>query len=234
MLFFDRKFSSILLFISLPLLFLPKLNLISVDVEETAGLRIDDFVLLFIGVILMWAHILSRQKLYQVEFWILSITTFSIFSFLTNRLLVSLGILAMDAKIFYSLRLLEYFLFFYIGAIAYQHFSDRVIVKAFFLWNILLMILQKFQLAGGIGALGIRMIYRAGFRELLPFLQKWAFFSTCFFVISLLMMRQNQNLSIYFPPLLSIIFYITCIFMDYSVYSVFLLFLRVIASQLLL
>lgn len=147
--FFDRKFSLIILFITLPLLFLPKINLISMDAEETAGLRIDDLILLFLGCLLMWAHALSHQKLYQVEGWILLITGFGVFSFLVNRLLVSFGILYMESKIFYSMRLLEYFLFFYIGAIASHYFSNRFIIQAFFLWNLLFMSLQKLDLIGG-------------------------------------------------------------------------------------
>lgn len=154
MYFFDRKFSLVLLFMTLPLLFFPKMNLISLDAEETAGLRIDDLVLLFVGILLLWGHALSHQRLYKIEGWILSITGLAFFSFLTNRLLVSAGILYMDAKIFYSFRLLEYFLFFYIGAIASQFFQDRIIIKAFLLWNLLLMTLQKLNLAGGIVSAG--------------------------------------------------------------------------------
>src|SRR5215208_5522954 len=134
MYFFDRKFSLALLFITLPLLFLPKINLIRVHAEETAGLRIDDLVLLFVGILLIGAHAISQQRIYKIEGWILLITSLGIFSFFMNRFLVASGFLFMDAKIFYSLRLLEYFLFFYIGAIASQHFSDRLIIQTFFLW----------------------------------------------------------------------------------------------------
>lgn len=152
--FFDRKFSLIILFISLPLLFLPKINLISVDAGETAGLRIDDLVLLFVGILLMWAHAHSHQRIYKIEGWILLISVFGIISFIISQLLFSFGLLYMEAKIFYSLRLLEYFLFFYIGAIASQFFQDRVIVRTFLLWNLLLMTLQKFNLVGGIASEG--------------------------------------------------------------------------------
>lgn len=154
MYFFDRKFSLFILFACLPLLFLPKMNLISLDATETAGVRIDDFVLFFVGILLMWAHAASHHKIYKVEGWILLITFLAIFSFLVNRILVAFDILYMDAKIFYSLRLLEYFLFFYIGAMASQHFSGRTIVGMFFLWNLLIMTLQKLNLAGGIVSAG--------------------------------------------------------------------------------
>lgn len=152
--FFDRKFSFLILLISIPLLFLPKLNLMSVDAEETAGLRIDDLVLLFLGTLLMWAHALSHQRLYKIEGWILFITAFATFSFLINSVLFSLGILSLNAKIFYCLRLLEYFLFFYIGAITSRTFSSRPLILTFFLWNLFFMSLQKLNLAGGIIATG--------------------------------------------------------------------------------
>lgn len=148
--FFDRKFSLAILFITLPLLFFPKINLISLDAGETAGLRIDDLILFFVGILLMWAHALSHQRLYKIEGWILLITVFGVFSFLINRLLISFGVLDMEAKMFYCLRLLEYFLFFYIGALASQFFQDRVIVRAFLIWNLFLMTLQKLSMVGGI------------------------------------------------------------------------------------
>ena len=98
--FFDRNFSLAILSLTLPLLFLPKINLIHVDAGETAGLRMDDFVLLIVGFLLMWAHALSHQRLYKVEGRILLITGLAIFSFVINRMLFSLGILPMEAKIF--------------------------------------------------------------------------------------------------------------------------------------
>ncbi len=151
--FFEHKLSLGVVFIALPLLFLPKINLISFN-SETAGLRIDDMVLFFIGALLMWSHAYSHQRLYKVEGWLLLLTAFSFLSFFSNRLLVSSHILYMDAKIFYTIRLLEYFIFFYIGAIASQYFRDSTIVRAFFLWNLVLMILQKLNLAGAITVTG--------------------------------------------------------------------------------
>lgn len=152
--FFDQKLSFVLLLTTLPLLFLPKINLLALDPGETAGLRIDDLVLFLFGSFLMWSHVLSHQRLYKIEGWVLLITAFSLFSLLTNRLFVSLGLLPMDAKIFYVVRPMEYFLFFYIGAIASRHMNGIVIIRAFFLLNLILMALQKLNLAGGILATG--------------------------------------------------------------------------------
>jgi hypothetical protein len=148
--FFEHKLSLVILFFSIPLLFLPKINLISIDSNESAGLRIDDIILFFVAILLMWSHALSHQRLYKIEGWILLITAFSFVSFLSNRLLVSLNVLHMDAKIFYTVRLMEYFIFFYIGAMASQYFGCSSIVRAFFLWNFLIMTLQKMGLAGAV------------------------------------------------------------------------------------
>lgn len=152
--FFEQKLSLVVLLLTLPLLFLPKINLISVDSGETAGLRIDDLVLFFLGAFLMWAHFLSKNRLYKIEGWMLLITLFSIFSFLANRLLFSLNLLYAEAKIYYTVRLLEYFLFFYLGALASRHFNVNTLTRTFFIWNISLMILQKLNLAGGIATGG--------------------------------------------------------------------------------
>ncbi|MFI0435889.1 MAG: hypothetical protein ACH350_09245 [Parachlamydiaceae bacterium] len=152
--FFDRQFSWLILLATLPLLFLPKINLISVDAEETAGLRIDDFILFLFAILLMWAHGISHQRLYKIEGSILLITVFGLFSFLANRLLFSFDYLFMEAKIFYSLRLLEYFLFFYVGAFASQFFQNKTIVKALIIWIFLLLILQKLTLIGGMTSAG--------------------------------------------------------------------------------
>lgn len=152
--FFNRGVSFVILLISILLLFMPKFNLLVVDTGETAGLRIDDIVLLFISLLIMWAHALSHEPLYKFEGWILLITGLGFFSFLINQILVSQGILPMNAKIFYCFRILEYFVFFYMGVIISRYFSGRKIVYVFFFYNLLLMTLQKLDLAGGIVSTG--------------------------------------------------------------------------------
>jgi hypothetical protein len=151
--FFENKLALILVFMTCPLLFLPKINLVSVG-NETAGLRIDDLILLFIGFCLMLAHFFSHKKLHQIEGWILLVTGFSLISFSANRVLVAFGFLHMDAKVFYTVRLLEYFMFFYIGTIASRYMQGRTVVRIFLVWNIFLMILQKLGLAGAVTVIG--------------------------------------------------------------------------------
>ncbi len=154
MYFFEKKFSLFILLISLPLLFLPKINLIHLGESETAGIRIDDIILFFLALLFIWAHALLNKRLLKIEGWILTLTMFSILSFLLNRLFVSMGLLHVNAKIFYAIRLFEYFLFFYIGMLASQFFPGNGIIKIFFFWNFLLMLLQKFNIAGGITVTG--------------------------------------------------------------------------------
>lgn len=147
--FFDYKFSFLLVIFTLPVLFLPKINLITVG-SETAGLRLDDLILLLFSVLLFWAHFILNKKLYKIELYILAITAFAFFSFLVNRSLVRMDIVQDEAKIFYVFRFVEYFFFFYIGLLASMFFKGHSVIRLFFLWNLFLMSLQKVGVLGGI------------------------------------------------------------------------------------
>lgn len=147
--FFDKRLSLFLLLFLLPLLFLPKINLVGFK-SETAGIRIDDVFLLGFGGLLIWAHLILRKQIHKIENWIYLLTIFSILSFISNRFLYSYDILPISSKIFYTVRIFEYFLFFYIGALAAQALGSNRVVKLFFLWNIVLMALQKMKLVGAL------------------------------------------------------------------------------------
>ncbi|MCE2983512.1 MAG: hypothetical protein LW832_08095 [Parachlamydia sp.] len=150
--FFDKKLSLFILYFLLPLLFLPKINLIQLG-SETAGIRIDDLFLFIFASLFFFSHALLRKKIEPLEKWILGLTLFCLVSFFSNRLLVALGHLPLDAKIFYAVRLLEYFLFFYIGSLA-SRFDCTWMLPAFFAWNFFIMTLQKLNLAGGVSVGG--------------------------------------------------------------------------------
>jgi len=152
---FDKKLASLLLLFTASLLFLPKLNLLTMG-SETAGLRIDDLILLAFSGILLLAHYLLRRRLTTYEIWILALTGFSLFSYLSNVFLVQYGSLKINANPLYALRLLEYFSFFYIGAIAAELGLGRKIIFAFFIWNMALMALQKLNLIGALSVEGYR------------------------------------------------------------------------------
>lgn len=144
---FDRRSAFILLLFSLPLLFFPKINLIAFD-QETAGLRLDDLVLLGFGLICFWANFSVRKKISDIELVLFAIVGFSFFSFCINRLLYAAEIIPVRSSFFYCFRILEYFSFFYIGALAFRFCRIETIVKAFFVWNLTLMVLQKLQIVG--------------------------------------------------------------------------------------
>lgn len=152
--FFDRYFSFWLVVCCFPLLFLPKINLISLGARETAGIRIDDLVLLGFCLVIFWAHFALSKQMCELERWIIALLVFSLISFFSNRIFVGLGILHVDASLFYCLRLFEYFLFFYIGTLTALFFRVSTIVTVFFVWNLLLMVLQKVGLLGQFSVAG--------------------------------------------------------------------------------
>ncbi len=143
----DRRSALIILVFSLPLLFFPKINLISFE-QETAGLRLDDLILLGFSLICFWANFSVRKKITDIEIALFAIVGFSLFSFSINRLLFAAEIMPVRSSFFYCFRILEYFSFFYIGSLAFRFFRIESIVKAFFVWNLVLMILQKLQIVG--------------------------------------------------------------------------------------
>lgn len=146
--FFERSFTLFILFFTLPLLFLPKINLIDYGGRETAGIRIDDFVLMVFVVLFAWAHFLLNRRLRDVEKWFYAILGFSIFSFVLNQYFYSIGWIHVQGNLLYALRLLEYFAFFYIGLIAAEHVSASTLIKSFIVWNCTIMLFQKAGLVG--------------------------------------------------------------------------------------
>jgi hypothetical protein len=62
-------------------------------------------------------------------------------------------VLHVQASLFHCVRLLEYFLFFYIGILAYKTFPERAVIRAFFLWNLAIMLLQRAGLIGEFSSL---------------------------------------------------------------------------------
>jgi len=145
---FEKSFSFWLVACGVLLLFLPKINLIELGEKETAGFRIDDVCLFFLGIAIVWAHFTLEKKTNIIERWAAAIVGFSLISFSLNRFFVAEGWLQVNASLFYCLRFAEYFLFFYIGALSAQFFNASAVIRAFFLWNFLLILLQKSDLIG--------------------------------------------------------------------------------------
>lgn len=152
--YFDSKSTLFLIIFCLPLLFLPKINLLSFGGRETAGIRIDDLVLLGTAVLILWAHFALDKKMLDIEKWMFALVGFSFLSFLSNRMMVAVGILHVKAIVFYVFRIFEYFIFFYIGLFCTRFMNPSKVIKVFFAWNLLLMLLQKAGLIGQFGSWG--------------------------------------------------------------------------------
>lgn len=151
--FLDRKLSWVCLLFTLPLLFLPKINIAAVGERETAGLRIDDLFLLVFGFVFLCAHIRAKEPLQRIEKVLLVLVALSLVSYLLNQLFVAIGLLFLEANLFYVIRPLEYFIFFYVGAILPSTLLRGVLL--FFLWwNVFWMALQKLSLLGGVAYSG--------------------------------------------------------------------------------
>ena len=64
---FNQSFAFFLSLLGTLLLFLPKINLMALGNSETAGLRLDDLSLLFIGIVIFWAHAVLNVKINPLE-----------------------------------------------------------------------------------------------------------------------------------------------------------------------
>lgn len=146
--FFDRRLSLILVLLCLPLLFFPKINLISFGGRETAGVRIDDLMLVGFGMIFLVAQFVKNRYLRDIEFWLLTLVCFSLISFLLNKILVEEGWLRPQAVLVYALRIFEYFFFFYIGYEASRLLTIDRFMRYFFAWNLVIMVMQRYGLVG--------------------------------------------------------------------------------------
>lgn len=197
---FDKPFSFFLVLCGLPLLFLPKINLISFGDRETAGIRFDDIALLALCVVIFWAHFSLHRTMNTIERTILAIVSFSLFSFALNRLFVQAEWLHVNASIFYCVRIAEYFIFFYIGAMSVQFFSTFTVIAAFFIWNAVLMVLQwagllgQFALGEYVGSTAGRVVGIASFPSEAGMLLDLAF---CYLIFS---EKQSSRLSNMLAP----------------------------------
>ena len=146
--YLDHFLSLAILMVTIPLLFLPKVNLIALGSQETAGIRIDDIILLAVSLIIVWARFAYRRQPFPEEKWFFSLVVLSFFSFAINYLFSVLGMLHASANILYCCRLIEYFSFFYIGIIAAPYLSLHRLLSVFLFFNALVMVLQWLGIIG--------------------------------------------------------------------------------------
>lgn len=217
MYFFQKRFSLLILLFTLPLLFLPKINLIKVG-SETAGIRIDDVVLMTLGILFCWAHLLLNKKIEKIELWILGITLFSFISFFMNKLLVASEATKLTSKIFYTVRLLEYFIFFYIGVSTAKEFKSNRVIRVFFLWNFVLMLLQKNGLIGGITVEGYNLDVSARAQGVASFPSEMGLLLNLLFCYLIYDEKAPSKILFLFPA------YIRKIFKNFYIYWMFGIF----------
>jgi len=126
------------------LLFMPKVNIVSIS-GESAGIRIDDVLLLVVFALFMAGVSLARKP--QID-GIESIVFILIGSMLLSNLLNLL--MFGRSSLLYSLRYVEYFMFFYIGQYFFAaRYSVARLLYAMLLFNAILMVLQGFYIIGG-------------------------------------------------------------------------------------
>jgi hypothetical protein len=134
------------LWVGILLIFLPKINLVSVG-GQTAGLRIDDFAL---GLIFLYAFrkvnfsrlsVIEAAFLLTIFFWLLSNILNIVFYQRSNLL--------------YTLRYVEYFLFYYIGFLFSRKYNIDQFLIGFVAVNGVVMIMQLSGIIGGFSSTGI-------------------------------------------------------------------------------
>jgi hypothetical protein len=131
------------------MLFMPKMNLVSIA-GESAGIRVDDVLLVVIFALLIAGGMLARKPtMNRIE----SIT-FILIGYMLLSNLINLQLFG-RSSLLYSLRYFEYFMFFYIG----RYFRDaghsvvRLLYALLFV-NASLMLLQDLGVVGGFASAG--------------------------------------------------------------------------------
>jgi O-Antigen ligase len=126
------------------LLFMPKVNIVSIS-GESAGIRIDDVLLLVIFALFLAGVSLARKpQINDIESIVFILIGFMLLSNLLNLLMFG------RSSLLYSLRYVEYFMFFYIGQYFFDaRYSVARLLYAMLLFNAILMVLQGFSIIGG-------------------------------------------------------------------------------------
>lgn len=138
----QKPFLVICSFVAAMLLFMPKINLISIQ-GQTAGIRIDDLLLLPLSLCI--TAFPYRRAFLFVRFQ-------NIFLLMCLLGLLSVGVnydLYQRGTVLYVLRYLEYFIFAYLGYFFAQRHSLSRLALTLMTVNGAVMVLQSFRLIGG-------------------------------------------------------------------------------------
>jgi hypothetical protein len=140
-----NKFEQIVALLGVPLFFLPKVNLISFA-GESAGLRVDDVIILLICLfIFIIAH---RDNPKKIVFGAIIYILVCIISNFLNIILFH------RSNFLYSVRFIEYYAFFYVGYFYAKRYKIITLVKWYLLISAVVMVLQKLELLGGFSSEG--------------------------------------------------------------------------------
>ena len=143
----DLRFTIIALGVAM--LFMPKVNIVSIA-GESAGIRVDDVLLLVLFALLMAGVLLARKPtINRIESIVFILIGCMLLSNLINLQMFG------RSSLLYSLRYLEYFLFFYIGQYFFAaRYSVARLLYALLFVNAIVMVLQGFSLIGGFSSAG--------------------------------------------------------------------------------
>ncbi|UHG90275.1 O-antigen ligase family protein [Spirosoma oryzicola] len=134
--------------IGVVLLFIPKINIIPVQ-EKSTGIRLDDIFISYVILLILAIYAIKKYTYFsKIEILLFSFISLGALSNLAN-----IGLYG-RSNILYSLRLIEYFSFFYIGYLAKTKFSLVKISYWYIVINFVIIILQRMQIVGGFSSEG--------------------------------------------------------------------------------
>ncbi|MBN4067473.1 hypothetical protein JYU14_05255 [Simkania negevensis] len=150
---YDSGLIRFILLLTVPLLFLPKINLLKIG-GETAGLRIDDLFIFAAFCCILLGIILSKRPLQTIERYLIAVVLTSLLSFFINYILYLAGYLITAGNLLYAIRMIEYFTFFYTGTFLIQFFNFSRLIQWFIAVNAVIMVLQWFGVIGAFSHVG--------------------------------------------------------------------------------
>lgn len=147
----NKKITKLISILGVILFFTPKINLISIQENESAGIRVDDILIgLMFAFLLCGFLLLKRNTISRIEAnFALLILSF----FISNIVNICLW---KQSNILYSIRYIEYFCFFYVGYYYSQRFEIIKVIFWMLLINGIVMILQQLNLIGGFASAGFQ------------------------------------------------------------------------------
>lgn len=135
------------LLVCVPLLFIPKINLLAIA-GSNAGIRVDDLILLLIALLFFVACVVNRHPLGKIEWVVFSITLTALLSCFLNLLWKRVGRIEMVANPLYAVRLAEYSTFFFVGWVAFRFTRATRVAGGVMGLNLCVMVLQICGLLG--------------------------------------------------------------------------------------